>query len=123
MTTLAATRMRPIMTVTAAATDRTMTSRILLVVAVLGRTGQRSHRGYRPASHMASCNHSDRHFGASPAGRKQRIRRGSPPLPLTWHFSLMSGTHSSRLLSLAIRYVHDQSGGQSTAVPGPAPAG
>jgi hypothetical protein len=61
MTTLAAIRMAPIMTVTAAATDRAMTSRTLLVVAVPGRTAQRSHRGYRPASQMASCNHYDRH--------------------------------------------------------------
>jgi len=44
MTTLAATRMAPIMTVTAAATDRTMTSRTLLAVAVPERTAQRSHR-------------------------------------------------------------------------------
>jgi hypothetical protein len=40
-----ATRMAPIMTVTAAATDRTMTSRTLLAVAVPERTAQRSHRG------------------------------------------------------------------------------
>jgi hypothetical protein len=64
MTTLAATKMAPSMTVTAAATDRTMTSRTLLVVAVLERTAQRSHRGYHLASHMASCNHYDRHFAA-----------------------------------------------------------
>jgi hypothetical protein len=38
-------KMAPIMTVTAAATDRTMTSRTLLVVAVPERTAQRSHRG------------------------------------------------------------------------------
>jgi len=44
MTTLAAIRMAPIMTVTAAATDRAMTSRTLLVVAVPERTAQRSHR-------------------------------------------------------------------------------
>jgi hypothetical protein len=37
--------MAPIMTVTAATTDRTMTSRILLVAAVPERTAQRSHRG------------------------------------------------------------------------------
>jgi len=43
MTTLATTKMAPSMTVTAAATDRMMTSRTLLVVAVLERTGQRSH--------------------------------------------------------------------------------
>ena len=61
MTTLAATRMAPIMTITAAATDKTMTSRTLLVVAVPERTAQRSHRGYRPASQMASCNHHDRY--------------------------------------------------------------
>ncbi len=47
------------MTVTAAATARMMTRRTLLVVAVLERTAQRSHRGYLPASHMASCNHYD----------------------------------------------------------------
>jgi hypothetical protein len=64
MTTLTATRMTPSMTVTAAATDRTMTSRIVLVVAVLERTAQRSHRGYPLASQMASRNHYDRHFGA-----------------------------------------------------------
>jgi len=64
MTTLAATKMTPSMTVTAAATARTMTRRILLVVAVSERTAQRSHRGYRLASHMASCNHYDRHSGA-----------------------------------------------------------
>jgi len=34
----------PIRTVTAAATDKTMTSRTLLVVAVPERTAQRSHR-------------------------------------------------------------------------------
>jgi hypothetical protein len=37
--------MAPIMIVTTAATDRTMTSRTLLVVAVPERTAQRSHRG------------------------------------------------------------------------------
>ena len=68
MTTLASTRMAPSMTVTAAATDRTVTTRTLLVVAALERTGQRSHRGYPPASHMGSCNHYDRYFGASPPG-------------------------------------------------------
>jgi hypothetical protein len=57
------------MTVTAAATDRMMTSRTFLAVAVLERTAQRSHRGYRPASQMASCNHYDDHF-----------RRQRPPL-------------------------------------------
>jgi hypothetical protein len=66
MTTLAANNMAPSMTVTAAATARMMTRRTLLVVAVLERTAQRSHRGYLPASHMASCNHYDRHFGESP---------------------------------------------------------
>ena len=71
MTTLTTTRLAPIMIVTAAATDRTMTSRTLLVVAVFERTDQRSHRGYRPASHMASCNHYDRHFGASPPGLRK----------------------------------------------------
>ena len=59
MTTLAATKMAPSVTVTAAATDRTMTSRTLLVVAVLERTAQRSHRGYHLASRMASRNHYD----------------------------------------------------------------
>jgi len=38
-------RMAPIMTVTTAATDRTMTIRTLLAVAVPERTAQRSHRG------------------------------------------------------------------------------
>jgi hypothetical protein len=37
--------MAPSMTVTAAATDRMMTIRTLLVVAALERTGQRSHCG------------------------------------------------------------------------------
>jgi len=68
MTTLVATKMAPSMTVTAAATARTMTRRTLLVMAVLERTAQRSHRGYRPASHMASCNNYDHNFGASPPG-------------------------------------------------------
>jgi hypothetical protein len=68
MITLAATKMAPSMIVTAAATDRTMTSRTLPVVAVLERTAQRSHRGYHLASHMASCNHYDHHFAASPSG-------------------------------------------------------
>lgn len=45
MTTLATTKMAPSMTVTAAATDKMMTNRTLLVVAVLERTGQRSHCG------------------------------------------------------------------------------
>jgi hypothetical protein len=63
--------MTPIMTVTAAATDRTMTSRILLVVAVPERTAQRSHRGYRPASQMASCNHYDRHLRRVTARRNR----------------------------------------------------
>jgi hypothetical protein len=58
------TRKAPSMTVTAPATDKVMTSRTLLAVAVSERTAQRSHRGYRPASHMASCNNYDRHFGA-----------------------------------------------------------
>ena len=75
MTTLAATKAAPSMIVTAATTDRTMTSRTLPVVAVLERTAQRSHRGYPPASHMASCNHYDRHFGASPL--ETSIRMGT----------------------------------------------
>jgi hypothetical protein len=45
MTGPTTTRMAPIMTVTAATTDRTMTSRTLPVVAVSERTAQRSHRG------------------------------------------------------------------------------
>jgi hypothetical protein len=70
MTTLAATKMAPSMTVTAAATDRTVTSRTLLVVAELERTAQRSHRGYRLASHMARCNHFERHSGTALAAPK-----------------------------------------------------
>jgi hypothetical protein len=62
--------MTPSMTVTAPATDRVMTSRTLLAVPVSECTAQRSHRGYRPASHMASCNHYDRHSGASPPALK-----------------------------------------------------
>ena len=86
------------MTVKAAATDRTMTSRTLLVVAVFERTAQRSHRGYRPASQMASCNHYDRHFRQSPPSRKERIGEARPLRSLTWHFSLMSGDRFSRLV-------------------------
>jgi hypothetical protein len=86
------------MTVTAAATDRTMTSRTLLVVAVFERTDQRSHRGYRLASHMASRNHYDRHFRGSPPSRKERTGDTPPLRPLTWHFSLMSAIRFSRLL-------------------------
>jgi hypothetical protein len=52
--------MAPDMTVTAAASDRVMTRRILLVATVRERTAQPSHCGYRPASHMASRNHYDR---------------------------------------------------------------
>jgi hypothetical protein len=86
MTTLAATRMAPIMTVTAAATDKTMTSRTLLVVAVPERTAQRSHRDYRPASQMASCNHYDRHCGGSRPGLIERIVSVPPSTPLARHF-------------------------------------
>jgi hypothetical protein len=78
MTRLAITKMAPSMTVTAAATDKMVTSRTLLVVAELERTAQRSHRGYRPASHMASCNHSDRHWRAAPAALKIRIGHALP---------------------------------------------
>ena len=74
MTTLAATKMAPSMTVTAAATDRTMTSRTLLVVAVLERTAQRSHRGYHLASHMASRNHYDLDILPALKGRDSRSR-------------------------------------------------
>ena len=73
MTTLAATKMAPSMIVTAAATDRTMTSRTLPAVAVLERTAQRSHRAYHLASHMASCNYYDRHCGALPPCLELRI--------------------------------------------------
>ncbi len=66
MTTLATSKMAPNMTVTAAATAKTMTRRTLLVVAVSERTAQRSHRGYWLASHMASCNHYDRHSERRP---------------------------------------------------------
>jgi hypothetical protein len=51
--------MAPDITVTAAANDRVMTRRILLAATVRERTAQPSHRGYRPASHMASRNHYD----------------------------------------------------------------
>jgi hypothetical protein len=51
--------MAPDITVTAAATDRVMTRRILLAVTVRERTAQPSHCGYRAASHMASRNHYD----------------------------------------------------------------
>ena len=94
MTTLAATKMAPSMTVTAAATDRTMTSRTLLVVAVLERTAQRSHRGYHLASHMASRNHYDRDFGAAPPSLKLRIGCAPPLKSLTWHF-LLRQSHGS----------------------------
>jgi hypothetical protein len=97
MTTLAAIRMAPIMTVTAAATDRAMTSRTLLVVAVPERTAQRSHRGYRPASQMASCNHYDRHSGRPPADPIERIVPVRPPTPLARHFSFLNGTGFKRL--------------------------
>jgi hypothetical protein len=63
-TTLAAMRRAPTITVAAAATARKRTRRILLVAVAWERTGQRSHRGYRPASRMASCNHYDLSFGA-----------------------------------------------------------
>src|SRR5271167_461264 len=92
MTTLAATKMTPNMTVTAAATARTMTRRTLLVVAVSERTAQRSHRGYPPASHMASRNHYDRHFGASPPGLRIRIGYAPSLTLLTWHFLFMRAT-------------------------------
>src|SRR5215472_7787943 len=92
MITPAAMRMTPIMTVTAAATDRTMTSRTLLVVAVSERTAQRSHRGYRPASQMASCNHYDRHSGGSPAGLMEYIVPVPSPTVLARHYSFMNGT-------------------------------
>jgi hypothetical protein len=64
MITLTANKVTPSIAVTAATTARTATSRTFLVVAVLERTAQRSHRGYRLASHMASCNHYDRYFRA-----------------------------------------------------------
>jgi hypothetical protein len=51
--------MAPDMTVRAAATDRVMTRRILLAATVRERTAQPSHRGYRPASDMASRNYYD----------------------------------------------------------------
>jgi|SRR5580704_5153670 hypothetical protein len=92
MTTLAATKMAPSMTVTAAATARTMTRRTLLVVAVLERTAQRSHRGYLLASHMASCNHYDRHFGASPSDPRIRIGYELSLTSVTWHFPLKRAT-------------------------------
>src|SRR5215469_14873058 len=85
-------RMTPIMTVTAAATDRTMTRRTLLVVAVSERTAQRSHRGYRPASQMASCNHYDRHSGGV-TGRPNGVHcaRAAANV-LARHYSFMNGT-------------------------------
>src|SRR4029077_19806245 len=57
-------------------------SRTLLVVAVPERTAQRSHRGYRPASQMASCNHYDRHSGESPPDPIEGIVLVSPHTPL-----------------------------------------
>jgi hypothetical protein len=74
MTTLAATKMAPTMTVTAAATARMVTSRTLLVVAELERTAQRSHRGYRLASHMARCDHFRTPSGDS-TGRAPQLNR------------------------------------------------
>src|SRR5262249_15358768 len=94
MITLAAMRMTPIMTVTAAATDRTMTSRTLPVVAVSERTAQRSHRDYPPASPNARCNHDDRHSGGSPAGLTEYMVPAPPPTVLARHFSFMNGTGS-----------------------------
>ena len=94
MITLAATKIAPNMTVTAAATDRTMTSRTLLVAAVLERTAQRSHRGYRPASHMASCKEYDRNCGASPPGAKSRIVYVLLPTPTDQEF-FTHGRHSA----------------------------
>jgi hypothetical protein len=63
--------MAPAMTVTAAATDRVMTRRILLAVAVRERTAQPSHCGYRAASHMASRNHYDRNSASSHHGGRR----------------------------------------------------
>ena len=77
-TTLAAMRRAPAITVTAAATARKRTRRILLVAVAWERTGQRSHRGYRPASQIASCNHYDLSFGASP--RDQSGKSGNDRL-------------------------------------------
>jgi hypothetical protein len=85
------------MTVTAAATDRAMTSRTLLVVAVPGRTAQRSHRGYRPASQMASCNHYDCHSEGPSADSIERIMPVRPTTPLARRFSFLNGTGFKRL--------------------------
>jgi hypothetical protein len=96
ITMLAATKMAPNMTVTAAATARTMTRRTLPVVAVLERTAQRSHRGYRLASHMASCNHYDRHFGASRPRLEIRIGHVLALTSLTWHFPSLARQRGNR---------------------------
>jgi hypothetical protein len=50
------TRTTPTMTVTAPATARVTTSRTLSL-SVSERTAQRSHRDFRPASHMGRSNH------------------------------------------------------------------
>jgi len=70
VTALTTIMMAPSMTVTAAATAKMVTSRTLLMVAESERTAQRSHRGYRLASRMASCNHFRTPFGSG-AGRGQ----------------------------------------------------
>jgi ribosome assembly protein YihI (activator of Der GTPase) len=82
--------MAPDMTVKAAATDRVMTRRILLAVTVRERTAQPSHRGYRPASHMASRNHYDRNSAASQHDRRAPSSSVSPAAPpLNWCFTPM----------------------------------
>jgi hypothetical protein len=73
--------MAPDMTVTAAATDRVMTRRILLAATVRKRTAPPSHCGYRPASHMASRNHYD------PISESDHLRkRLTAPFTLPHHY-------------------------------------
>jgi hypothetical protein len=67
--------MAPAMTVTAAATDRVMTRRILLAATVRERTAPPSHCGYRPASHMASRNHYDRNWPAATVAAGAQLLR------------------------------------------------
>ena len=108
MTVPRMTRTMPSMTVTAPATDRIMTSRILLVVAVSERTAQRSHRGYRPASHMASCNHYDRHYRRVTA-RSSSIGPVPPLTSLTWYFtSLRTRKSAAAVLRRYVMYMVTQ---------------
>jgi hypothetical protein len=78
--------MAPSTVVAAPTTGQMAAGRRLRPVAGSERIAPPSHRGYRPASHMARCKHYDPYRRASLEAATRPDRDRLPTMPVSWHF-------------------------------------